>query len=494
MRRARKIRSHAPVRNRQDWRRHYAVPGGPVPGANESGNPAAPPPFAFADPSVFSLPYLHGPLPHRDSPAAMTVTLIEVREVDYFDRVECALEAIGMAQPMVGYWLFFETGQSLEGVIQSVAPVLCIAVFVLGLSTVAGAGACGAVGMLGGPGLAAEFASLGARGGFREGMALLEWLGIGAMAVYLADNIDRSLNLAIRGARRAWHAPDQGDEHFEINEVRNGADDLAHSAAVLLRLLLEGLVAGLLAEGASAAAARLPKFMQMLRESRLGKGFANWFEKNWKTLVEDPRFRPKPRPPEGGAGKGGGLGADGEAAAASPKKISRKSAVSRESTGKSAGRASETSAPTTPVPKASPKTEVSPQKAQKILYGARNEKGRLIGAHSPRVLDHPDFSADAVSANPDGTINAEVLKQDPDGSLSNVKESTLAPPSWSDKKIISVTRQVGDTPAVGTRSSDGATAYKGNVDGVNWLTIKDASGQVIAGYPNPSGATPGGFK
>ena len=55
--------------------------------------------------------------------------------------------------------------------------------------------------------------------------------------------------------------------------------------------------------------------------------------------------------------------------------------------------------------------------------------------------------------NPDGTTNAQIMKQYPDGTLSNVKNSTLAPSNWSNEKIIQATEQVGDTlagdPAVG---------------------------------------------
>jgi Bacterial EndoU nuclease len=137
---------------------------------------------------------------------------------------------------------------------------------------------------------------------------------------------------------------------------------------------------------------------------------------------------------------------------------------------------------------------MSPETAEKILRGTRNAKGDLIGVHSAEVLDHPNFAANALKTNPDGTIEAEVVKQYSDGTLSQVKKSTLAPISWDNAKIISATEEVGGGPAAGVRVQDRATCHMGEIDGVKWITIRDSSGNVTAGYPNPSGAKPGDFK
>jgi hypothetical protein len=129
--------------------------------------------------------------------------------------------------------------------------------------------------------------------------------------------------------------------------------------------------------------------------------------------------------------------------------------------------------------------------AQKILYGTRlphlHSPGSwsqvLIGAHSPKIKSHPDFVAEVLSHNPDGTTTVRLVKRFPDDQLSKLKKSTLAPDSWSDEKVIAVTQQVGDTPAIATRVRDGATLHRQRVDGVEWEVIKDVSGDVTSAYP-----------
>jgi hypothetical protein len=58
---------------------------------------------------------------------------------------------------------------------------------------------------------------------------------------------------------------------------------------------------------------------------------------------------------------------------------------------------------------------------QKILYGARKVDGKnvLIGGHSAKILDNPNFAAEVLSTNADGTtlhrgvvngVQVEVMK------------------------------------------------------------------------------------
>jgi len=84
-------------------------------------------------------------------------------------------------------------------------------------------------------------------------------------------------------------------------------------------------------------------------------------------------------------------------------------------------------------------TRITPETAQKILYGMRvpnlhslgGWSQALVGAHSPKL-----------------------------------KKSTLAPESWSDEKIIATTQQTGDTLAIAARARDGATLHRQRVEGV----------------------------
>ena len=133
---------------------------------------------------------------------------------------------------------------------------------------------------------------------------------------------------------------------------------------------------------------------------------------------------------------------------------------------------------------------------EKILYGERvpnpNSPGglsnELIGAHSAKIKNRSDFEVDIVSNNADGTTTVKLIKEFPDGQLSKLKKSTLAPDSWSDDKIIDTTNQVASTPPVATRKRDSATLHRQIVDGVEWEVIKDASGNITSSYP--TGGTP----
>jgi RHS repeat-associated protein len=139
---------------------------------------------------------------------------------------------------------------------------------------------------------------------------------------------------------------------------------------------------------------------------------------------------------------------------------------------------------------------------RKILYGERvanpaspgGMSNRIIGGHSPRIKTHPDYAYEVISNNADGTTSVRFVKQFPDGNLSRIKRSTLAPDHWSNDKMITTTNDVSQSPAVDTRARDGATLHRQTVDGVQWEVIKDSSGNITSSYPtggNPS--PPGGW-
>jgi hypothetical protein len=123
---------------------------------------------------------------------------------------------------------------------------------------------------------------------------------------------------------------------------------------------------------------------------------------------------------------------------------------------------------------------------EKILYGeVRGE--RVVGGHSPRVGERPDRLSERISDNPSGTTNAKLIAATPTG-VTRVKGDssphTLFPESWSDDKIIGAVGKVGNSPAIaGPRPGDGATTHQGTINGVDIMTIKLPSGEIIAGYP-----------
>ncbi|HMU64693.1 MAG: EndoU domain-containing protein [Nitrosomonas sp.] len=127
---------------------------------------------------------------------------------------------------------------------------------------------------------------------------------------------------------------------------------------------------------------------------------------------------------------------------------------------------------------------LSPEKEKKILYGERVlPSNELIGGHSPRIRNDPNFNCEILKNNPDGTTNVKFITQYQDGNLSKMKKSTLAPDSWSDEKIIETTKKVSNTPSLATRARDGATLHRQTIDGVEWEVIKGPSGEIVSSYP-----------
>lgn len=120
----------------------------------------------------------------------------------------------------------------------------------------------------------------------------------------------------------------------------------------------------------------------------------------------------------------------------------------------------------------------------KILYGARKpDSNRLIGAHSPKVSNsNPNYAVEILETNPNGTQNVKLVKQYPDGNVSNIKKTTLYPEGWSDANIIDATKKVGNEAPQVSRISDRATFHKQTVDGVEIEVIKNGN-DVTSSYP-----------
>lgn len=132
-----------------------------------------------------------------------------------------------------------------------------------------------------------------------------------------------------------------------------------------------------------------------------------------------------------------------------------------------------------------------PLMQDKMLYGERvpnpNSPGgmsnRVIGGLSPEIKTNPNYAHDVISNNADGTTNVKYVTQFPDGNLSNIKNSTLAPDNWTNADIMNATNQTSSASSVATRVRDGATLYRQTVNGVEWEVVKDASGNVTSSYP-----------
>ena len=132
-----------------------------------------------------------------------------------------------------------------------------------------------------------------------------------------------------------------------------------------------------------------------------------------------------------------------------------------------------------------------PDKVNKVLVGERvpnpaspnGMSNEVVGGHSPSIKSLPNYEVEELAKNADGTTVVKFSKQFPDGKLSKIKKSTLAPNNWTDKMIEDATQAVADTPAVATRARDGATLYRETVNGVQWEVIRDQNGIITSSYP-----------
>ena len=116
---------------------------------------------------------------------------------------------------------------------------------------------------------------------------------------------------------------------------------------------------------------------------------------------------------------------------------------------------------------------------------------RVIGGHSAELQTDPNYASEVLSNNSDGTTGVKYIKQFPDGSLSKIKTSTLAPNSSSNQDILTTTDNVAGTPPVDT-SPTGTTMHRDTISGVQWEVIKDPSGNVVSSYPTGGNPTPAG--
>lgn len=277
---------------------------------------------------------------------AVTTTL-QVKYVDLqrgirddFTGALCIYQACSQAESFAGDAILEETGCQLKALLSGLVPGLLQMVAIIGASTILGAGIGGLIGALAGGVGAAPGAVVGADLGFDIGMAVLTWLGVGFLAVSIALGFGELLEAIRNGVEWAWAARKlKGTAQKE--QLDKAAHELARSAGIVMRLVLQGILAYLLKKaamgstrgvmgtvrgvqtrGAAAAAeASVAEVVGKLRASRFGDGFADWVEKNWRDLEKNPKLQPKPAaapppPPAGAAEAGEGAGGGGGKAVA----------------------------------------------------------------------------------------------------------------------------------------------------------------------------------
>jgi hypothetical protein len=154
----------------------------------------------------------------------------------------------------------------LQGLLVGLAVILATVL----AATAAGALVGGAIGsIVPGAGTAAG-AGLGARIGFQAALAILEWLGVAFLIVYVADHLGGVGKKLAEGVQIAW------DSRGSAHRLDAAARAIADGIGVFFSLLVQGIIAYLIA---AARAGKLAGALKALRESRLFRsvaGFEEW--------------------------------------------------------------------------------------------------------------------------------------------------------------------------------------------------------------------------
>jgi hypothetical protein len=152
-------------------------------------------------------------------------------------------------------------------------------------------------------------AVVGADLGFDIGMAALAWLGIGFLLKAMVEGLGEMTEAVEKGIETAWQARNLSGT-AKKEQVDRASRELGKAAGILVRLILQGIVAYLLKkvavkstrgaattvrliqkEGAAVAAdTTIAGLVAKLRASRFGDAFADWIEKNWHDLIRNPRL------------------------------------------------------------------------------------------------------------------------------------------------------------------------------------------------------------
>lgn len=233
-----------------------------------------------------------------------------------------------------------ETGCQISTLISGILPGLMEMLKVVGATTVFGAGIGGAVGLFAGGATAAPGLVIGGELGFDVGMAALTWLGLGFLVATITEGFVELYKALHEGVEWAWQAKDMKGAAQKEQQDR-AAHKMAEAAGILMRLVLQGILAELLrkaamgttrgalatgkafeAQGARATAdAGVAEVVGKLRASKFGNGFSDWIEKNWRDLQKNPKLQPRaaasPSQAPAAAAEGGGSGGGGGKAASS---------------------------------------------------------------------------------------------------------------------------------------------------------------------------------
>jgi hypothetical protein len=292
----------------------------------------AQPPTASTSSWNFSTAFSNALSSMETAVTAVSVKLkVKAEELDHGvrDNLEgayCVYAAGIQAESYAPDAILEETGCQLKALISGILPGLLQMLEIVGATTVLGAGIGGAVGLFAGGAGAIPGLAIGGELGFDVGMAALTWMGLGFLAVAIAEGFVDLYNALHTGVEWAWQAKGL-KAAAQKEQLDRAAHKLAEAAGILMRLVLQAIVAELLrraamgstraamargnALGTAAAEGTDAAFLAQLRASKFGNGFADWVERNKGDLTKNPKLQPKattttpqkaPTQPEGESG------------------------------------------------------------------------------------------------------------------------------------------------------------------------------------------------
>lgn len=278
-------------------------PGAPRGGAGSGGSSAVGSPLADRT-------MTNGLIP-PEAPAASTWSPQQIADPSLYQRAKCIYQVLDQTEELWPAAVFEETGYQLKGVLQSLIPGLLQMLAVVGLGTVGGAAAGGFIGAFFGGVGAVPGAVVGAQLGAELSTAILTWLGLGFLIVAIGDGLGELAFMVSNAFSIAWHAAENPQEKkYRVNQA---ARELARAIAVLVRLILQGILAYVL-KNAGMATARagvstvrsattagvkataetsVAEVAGLIRKSKLPDEFALWLEKNWDDLARNPKLMRK---------------------------------------------------------------------------------------------------------------------------------------------------------------------------------------------------------
>jgi hypothetical protein len=226
-----------------------------------------------------------------------------------------------------------ETGCQIATLISGLKSSFIQMLEIVGATSVLGAGIGGAVGLFGGGATAVPGLVIGGELGYDVGMAALTWLGLGFLVYAITGGFAELYKALHEGVEWAWQARDlKGAAQKE--QLDKAAHKIADAAGILMRLVLQGIVAELLrraaissgrgalargkALGNAAAEGTDAAFIAQLRDSSFGRPFADWIEKNKADLEKNPKLKPKAETSSGGGGSGPASDGGGSGSSDSP--------------------------------------------------------------------------------------------------------------------------------------------------------------------------------